>query len=276
LHAFDLGGVLQLDDAPSGCPIEPREVSLTDRLRTFVRAWAAVGAWTLGLVILVHIYIELYAQAHPSMQSMRFVLERSVLNAGALLAPAAIAAGLRSRGLRRLDLLALALSIAAVSFLITGILNPVIEYYPFGPGLPGDVLERRAYVLENPPEEYSYSVDHPLRIAPNWLLFVFLAPFAVALFAVMMVWVGASLARSTTGLSPPARRNVHLAVAVLVGGSPFFLYGSIGAWVRGDVSRPGWVVLLILVTPALALLVLHALRRRDTTPLHDSGRSGVS
>lgn len=254
-----------------------------------MRAWAAVGAWTLGLVVLVHIYIELYAQAHPSMQSMRFVLERSVLNAGALLAPAAIAAGLRSRGLRRSELLALALSIAAVSFLITGILNPVIEYnqaarlgtdleqyYPFGLGLPGDVLERRAYVLENPPEEYSYSVEHPLRTAPNWLLFAFLAPFAVALFAAMMVWVGASLARTTTGLSPPARRNVHLAVAVLVGGSPFFLYGPIGAWVREDVSRPGWVALLILVTPALALLVLHVLRRRDATPLHDSTRAGVS
>lgn len=262
---------------------------MIDRLRTFARAWAAVGAWTLGLVVLVRTYIEIYGNVPPSMWSVRFVLEQSVVHAGLLLAFTAIVAGLRSRGLRRSDLLALSFSLAAVSYLFTGILNPVFQYnrsarlgydleerHPFGPGLPSNVLEHRAYVLENPPEEYSYSVTDPLTIPPNWLLSIFLTPIAIALLAALKVWVGADLAAVTTGLSPPARRNVHLAVAVLGGGLLMLVLDPIGAWVRGDVSRPGWVMLLILLVPAFELLVLAALRRRGATPLHDSARSGVS
>jgi hypothetical protein len=262
---------------------------LTDRLRTFARAWAAVGAWTLGLVVLVRTYIALYAPPPPGMRSVRLLLEQSVLDAGLLLAFTAIVAGLRSRGLRRFDLLALALSVAAVSFLITGILNPVLEYnrsarrgidleerYPFGPRFPSNILEHRAYVLENPPTEHSYSVEDPLKIPPNWLLSLFLSPIAIGLLAALMVWVGAYLAATTTGLSPPVRRNVHLAVAVFGGGLLMLVLGPIGGWVRGDVSRPGWVILLIVLLPAFELMVLAALRYRGAMPLHDSGRPGVS
>ena len=165
------------------------------------------------------------------------------------------------------------LTISLLSLSVLGFLAPHLEYkekeengqdvdlrFPTGPATIAGLWELRVQVVENPPEDFSLSIENPLQHPPNWIAYLIHTPIVLSLFAVLNAFLGALAASLTTGLSPPARRNVRWAIGLLFG-TLFFVAEVLGGdWVRADPARSGalgaWAPLSI---PVLALVVLYFL-----------------
>ena len=202
---------------------------------------------------------------------------------GLFLPFAAFAGGIvGSARLSPLRLAASGLAVSFVSFLLLGFASPYSEYktveqagldtamrFPTGPATIGGLRELRVEVLEYPAEEFRYSAEHPLDSPPNWIDFRIHTSFVFSLFAILAVFLGAITAGLTSGLSPPARRNVRWAIG-LASGVLFFVVEALGGeWARADPLNSGlfaaWGPLLL---PALEFgaLYLLLLKRSRTDP----------
>jgi len=168
--------------------------------------------------------------------------------------------------------------LAILSYGLMAFVTPIAKYraraasgvdvetlYPFGPETPGGYLRHRAAVQNEPPDQFSYRIDRPRSLPPNWLSYLIYSPIAFALFTIFSAMLGREAAFFTTGLSPPVRRDTRWTLG-LVSGAAFFVAEAIGGdWVRGDPSRSAMLGAgLPLLIPAAGLLisqVLHAVRR---------------
>ena len=196
---------------------------------------------------------------------------------------AAFAGGIvGSARLSPVRLAASGLAVSFVSFLLLGFVSPYSEYksveqagldtamrFPTGPATIGGLRKLRVEVLEYPAEEFRYSAEHPLDSPPNWIDFRIHMSFVFSLFAILAVFLGAITAGLTSGLSPPARRNVRWAIG-LASGVLFFVVEALGGeWARADPLNSGlfaaWGPLLL---PALEFgaLYLLLLKRSRTDP----------
>ena len=187
------------------------------------------------------------------------------------------------------QLFASALAVAVASVLLSGYAAPHLEYradreaglnvsdrYPAGPASISGLSTLRDRALENPPAEFSFRVDRMAEMPPNWITYRIHSRIALSAFAVFAAFLGALSALLTTGLSPPARRNVRWAIGLGTGCLFFFAEAMGGEWVRASPLNPGllgaWGPILV---PVLELGILYSLLkrfRRDSTvlPSHSS------
>ncbi|MDP2858793.1 MAG: hypothetical protein Q8P50_12560 [Bacillota bacterium] len=162
---------------------------------------------------------------------------------------------------------------ACLTYLIAAQFAPALEYevrahqapeavhdrLPFGPDTPSNLTRQRDYVLENPPERYSLSVEDPLSIPPNWLDYRIQVPGVLAALTLLnglLAWAVACRIRSR-----PRRQFVWLLWTLgLASAVTFFsVESSAGRAGRRDLSAPGtlyagaplliWVLALVLVRP---------------------------
>jgi hypothetical protein len=203
-----------------------------------------------------------------------------------------LAASSRPRGTR-----AASTSVIVVTVLLGGIayvtgvlLVPVAELeadrragidvearYPLGAETPGALARQRAAVLERPPHEYRFSVDRPFEHPPNWLTYLLHQPVALYVFAVVNALLGLAVGWSTTGLSPPRRRQVRWFIGIAAA-LAFYVVAAWGTqWVRASPENSGIVgAWLPLTLPLLALIGTYVGgRSRGRPDLHDRGHSGV-
>ena len=91
----------------------------------------------------------------------------------------------------------------------------------FGPQTPAGLLRNLRFLEENPPQEYSLSVDAPDQLPPNVLWWVLHRPGALAVFGLVNVLLGVLTAQLTADLRRRSRRNARVAIGVL-GAIAFF------------------------------------------------------
>jgi hypothetical protein len=257
------------------------------------RAWGRTVTWAVGLAIVAGIYgIGAEALAGGVISVWR-PLAAAVGHLGILLPFAAMAGGLvlRDVGLprsqRRRAAVLVGASVAVVSYGALAFARPAVEYrldaangvdvavrHPFGPATPIALARLRRFVTENPPAEFSMSVEQPLAHPPNWVSLGLHQPAAFALFAVLAVLFGTLVAELTFGLSPPARRQARWAAALLCG-MGFFVASVVGdSWVRGATERSAVLgAWLPMVIPVLGCWLLAGVARRRARG--DSGAGGV-
>jgi hypothetical protein len=182
------------------------------------------------------------------------------------------------------------LAISTAALLLVGEISPVFEYrannelglaveerFPTGPATLQGLLELRERITSDPPNQFSFFIDRPLLLPPNWVTHLIHSRITLALFAVFAVILGSLTASLTTGLSPPARRNVRWAIGLVSGVLFFFSLAMGGDWVRADPRNSGvfgaWVPLLI---PALELGLLYYLLTRAGIRATVSGHSSLN
>jgi len=223
----------------------------------------------LGLALFADTYDLIFGAAGLETTSVIVFGQRLLSHFGVLLPFTGIAAGLRAAATDRRTVLVAALTVGVGSYLITAWATPVLEHVavqgaatpierPFGVPTPIGLLRQRAYVLQNPPEEYSLSVERPREIPPNWLLFCVWAPAAMACFGFLNVLLGKALAPATYHLNGRLRTAARWSFGLAVGWSFFVLISMAGAWVRGDPQRPGFLAAMLpLLLPGVLLLWLR-------------------
>lgn len=91
----------------------------------------------------------------------------------------------------------------------------IAETRQFGTRTPVGLLRNLRFVEANPPDEYSLAVDLPDQHPPDLLLWQFHLPVAVAVFALVNLFLGVLAAEFTFDLRPGRRRNALLAIGVL-------------------------------------------------------------
>lgn len=241
------------------------------------RFFSATVLWTGGLVLVPSVvYLFIGPQYDDHWIAWRVVRTASGW-IGQFLPYAAFAGGLALSQTRQWASVALRGAVAAiVAFLLLGYVSPLAEYraaevrgtdlaarYPTGPDTPENLLALRSVVLANPPARFSFSVEQPLALPPNWLAHLALALVAFPLFAIFSALLGWQAGFLTSGLSPPARRNTRWALG-LAGALTFFFVLQFGSsWIRTDPAHsalPGTFGPLIV--PILELAVLTLLVRR--------------
>ena len=101
----------------------------------------------------------------------------------------------------------------------------IAETRQFGARTPVGLLRNLRFVEANPPDEYSLAVDLQDQHPPDLLRWQFHLPVAVAVFALVNVFLGVLAAEFTFDLRPGRRRNALLAIGVL--GAVAFLAVSV-------------------------------------------------
>ena len=237
--------------------------------------WTAVARWSGALVLLAFVN-QLLSAAMAGEVRLLGILLLVPGWIGLLLPFTAFAGGVavRSNSSSR-ALFSRGLAIAGISYVFLAFGAPLGDYliearsgvtpslvYPAGPRTPMGLLELRSAIEADPPEVFSFRVEAPLTLPPNWLTYLLHSAGAVALYSLLSVILGYRTAGLTSGLSPPNRRNTRWGLGLVLGVALFLGETSGGNWVRGDPSRSGimgaWVPLLI---PVLFLLLLESLSR---------------
>lgn len=176
---------------------------------------------------------------------------------------------------------------ATVAYLCGALLAPAAEYrrlasvgidvsvrFPFGPNTPEAFARRRAAIVRSPPERYTFSMDRPLELPPNWVSYQIHAPLAITVFALPNALLGLLIGWLTTGLSPPGRRQARWASGLL-SAIAFLVAAQVGTqWVRAapehSAVTAAWAPLAVPLSLCVALSVvlwrrgrLHASAERD-------------
>jgi hypothetical protein len=190
--------------------------------------------------------------------------------------------GRRAREARR-SRFAIALGLGLATYLLSAWAVPLLEYavdvdrgadvealHPFGPKTAVGLLRQREYVRLNPSEQFSFSVNEPFSIPPEWLGFLLHSSIAYSFFATLNAMAGYLVGLLTSSLPGRRRRLVRWASG-LVGGIAFIAAVVIAAgWQRANPEMSGalmaWVPLLI---PALECWLLYVFVRRSGLRLHD-------
>ena len=168
----------------------------------------------------------------------------------------------------------------ALSYVLAGWIEPAIHHRylvstgseaaartQFGPQTPAGLIRNLRFLEENPPEEYSLSVDAPDQLPPNVLWWVLHRPAALAVFGLVNVLLGVLTAQLTADLRRRSRRNVRVGIGVL-GAIAFFASMGIASPIEPFLSdgtlRSGvlsaWAPLALPLTEAL--LLGYLIRRR--------------
>lgn len=169
---------------------------------------------------------------------------------------------------------------SALSYVLAGWIEPAVQHRylvgtgpeaaartQFGPQTPVGLLRNLRFIDENPPEEYSLSVDAPDRHPPNVLWWVLHRPAALAVFGLLNVFLGLLTAQLTADLRRRSRRNARVGTGVF-GGMLFFacvgIASPIEPFLRDGTLRSGvvsaWAPLALPLTEAL--LLCYLIRRR--------------
>jgi len=190
-----------------------------------------------------------------------------------------LAAGEKSR---RKCLGVVGIASAVLAYILLAFVSPSVQPIPpavaaleaetglkIAPSIPPNLVARRAAVREDPPEQFSFSIDRPLERPPNWLTFLIHNPAVLAIFAILAVFLGQQVGFLTSGLSPPWRQNTRWGIGLLTS-IAFFVAVMVGEdWVRADPSHSGilgaWVPLLV---PLVELAFLAPSVRRSRNRLH--------
>ncbi|MBT8398438.1 MAG: LptF/LptG family permease [Gemmatimonadetes bacterium] len=248
--------------------------------------------WT-AILMAVPVVAQLLSGPPPG-ESWSFwtALEAVTIPAGLFLPFAAFGGGLAAAG--RVGLggkVATGLVIASLALVLGGVVSPHLEYrnreevgldlerrYPTGPRTLIGLLEVRERIKADPPEEFTFSIEQPLRHPPNWLTVLFHSRIARALFAIFSVFLGSLTASLTTGLSPPARKNARWAVGLVFGVLFFLAQAAGGDWVRADPRNSGilgaWVPMLVPVLGLAGLYLLLVRARIRATVSHAQSSDG--
>ena len=173
-----------------------------------------------------------------------------------------------------------AIAWSALSYLLTAWVEPIIHHrhlvssgpvaaarVELGAQTPTGVLRSLRIVEENPPHEYSMSVDAPNESPPNVLRWILHRPAALAVFGLVNVFLGVLSAQLTNTLRRSSRRNARVGIGVL-GGIAFFACVGIASpvepFLRDGTMRSGvlsaWVPLALPM--AEAWLLYYLIRRR--------------
>ena len=173
------------------------------------------------------------------------------------------------------------ISVVAASYLLGSWVAPVLDdrylasrgpetedLRRFGPQTPVGITRNIRFVEANPPEEYALQTSTPHRLPPNVLRWELQAPFALALFGVLNIFIGALVAELTIDLKRGSRRNARLAIGVL-GGIGFLVCHVLAApvepFLRDGTMRSGvtaaWLPLGLPVAEVLVLGYLVRSRR---------------
>lgn len=173
-------------------------------------------------------------------------------------------------------------ALAAASFVLIGFVSPQAEFraaeirgfpvatrYPTGPLTTLNLRTLREEIRQDPPAEYSLSVEDPKEHPPNWLTYLIHTPAVLAVFLLFSLFIGRSVSRLSTGLPPPLRANVHWASGLL-SGVLFFVAENLGGdWARADPARSGilgaWVPLVVPAVVLLGLLYISSSRPPTAT-----------
>ena len=185
-----------------------------------------------------------------------------------------------SRPALRLALVA-GLALGSVTYVTDAWLSPMVshQYYAslgsatedtrqFGAWTPVGMLRNLRFVEENPPDQYSLSIDSPERQPPNILHWRLHAPLSMAVFGLVNVFLGLLASELTVDLKRGARRTALLAIGVL-GGIAFFLAlglsSPIQPFLRSGEFRSGvltaWLPLSVPLAEGLVLVYLTRSRR---------------
>ena len=178
--------------------------------------------------------------------------------------------------------------IATISFGLLAYVEPIADFhdrenrgvdvsrqFPLGPETPGALLSLEAKIQASPPDTFSFSVDHPLRWPPNWLIYLLHSLFALPVFSLFAAFLGREARFLTTGLSPPARQNACWALGLLTGVAFCAALVVGGEWVRMDPSHSGvvgaWGPILVPLLELGLLAWLGRLRSSRQTPIPPGG-----
>ena len=237
---------------------------------------ALVTIWVAGLLLLILIHQVVSGLLQGGIWRPSEVICLVPGWIGLLLPFATFAGGLAGHAvLSGGSVLKRAAVIAVVSYLLLAYGSPVAVYrdhasrdaglttlYPFGPYTPGGLLALRSAIEADPPETYSFRINHPLTRPPNWLTFLLHRAIVIAVFSFLAGLLGHRGGRVTTGLSPPNRRNARWALGLASSVAFFLAEAAGGEWVRADSSNPGALgAWLPLAVPLAVLGLLEVLVR---------------
>jgi len=138
----------------------------------------------------------------------------------------------------------------------------------FGARTPAGILRNLRFVEANPPGEYSLRISEAERFPPNILRWHLHYPIAMAIFALVNVFLGLLAAELTVDLKRGARRTALLAFGVL-GGIAFFAALVLSAPTEPFLSRgefrsgvlTAWLPLSVPLAEGLVLVYLTRSRR---------------
>lgn len=174
------------------------------------------------------------------------------------------------------------IALGTLSYVIAGWVEPTLHHRhlvgtgpanavrtQFGPETPTGLLRHLRFIEENPPVEYSLSVDAPDQHPPNVLRWVLHRPAVLAVFGLVNVFLGVLAARLTANLRRPSRRSARVAIGVF-GGIGFFVCMMVASpiepFLRDGTLRSGalsaWMPLALPLTEALLLCYLIRRKRR--------------
>ena len=248
--------------------------------------WGAVGVWTGSLVGLASINHGVSGALGSGVSRSVEILYLLPAWAGLFLPFCAFAGGLV---LSRTDGLASIVKNGAVVVLVIYALlafgAPIGVYeigrrqgaqlaaaYPYGPRTPVALVKIRSRVEASPPDRFRLRIDDPFSAPPNWLTYLLHSPAVFALYSLLSILLGCTVARMTTGLSPPRRGHVRWAAGLGLGIVFFLAEAGGGEWVRSDPSRSGllgaWLPLLV---PGALLFFLHLFHRARVEEADSSG-----
>jgi len=147
----------------------------------------------------------------------------------------------------------------------------VSDLLPFGPTIPGNLIDWRNAVLELAPSGYSFDVEEVLRRPPNWIEYQIYLPLAFGVFCYLNFFVGAAIAKLAHRPPLPLRR--YLTWATALGWSVgYFVVVNVGReWVRAAPTHSAAVGAFLPLLLPLALIGTHRLllSRRCTAAAGD-------
>ncbi len=118
----------------------------------------------------------------------------------------------------------------------------IVETRSFSPRTPIAIVRNLRFVRDNPPAEYSLSVNTPDRRPPPVLEWQLHRPASIAVFGVINLLLGILAAEATLKMNRPRRWNSRLAIGV-AGAVAFYLLQEMGSpiqsFLRGDPMGSG-------------------------------------
>jgi hypothetical protein len=246
-----------------------------------VTFWKSLFIWTATLAVAVLVYSALVklTQGHPLLVEQLVSALPGLLSGLLPLTVFAAAINLGGPGHRQM-LWGNVVIIALLSFGLEAGLDPQIQhrqrtvaletvagYGDLGPSTPLELVKRKRYIVEHPPEEYSLDVDRPLVTPPNWLDFLIHSPIVFSLFAILNGCLGAVLGRGYSGRDRRESRRLWL-FGILSGASFMVPAMAAGDYVQVSLTASGVAAAwLPLALPLTVLLV--CMRRFPCPPVED-------
>lgn len=249
------------------------------------RFWRHVALWASVLTGVPVLYLAFTGFAYTGPAWPNWIL--AILSGLTSILPFAAFAAAAATRTRAASLVPALIAVGAFVTVSTGWIEPTLRYRanpnPLvearlaemgveGPDTPGNLVARRRWILEHPPEEYIPSAEDPRAVPPNWVAFVAAFPFAIGLLTILSGVLGAMLGR---GLPDNGRlRRIHrlwlAGIALFV--ATILTFHVVGVVVRSNLAFPGTLGALSLALAPAAAVALA--RRLDPDALTDEMENG--